>query len=131
MSRVQLPKAAQKSPAGTNTLGDDEEDDEDSPTSLTRPGGLQTSFVKLPNMTPQMKPRTTLGPHLHPDAEFDLGDRASIGILGIADGLRPSTISSALGRGFPGTYGAKAPASPNSRPRDIGIGATFEIKLGP
>jgi len=130
MPRVQLPKVARTSPGGAD-IADDDEDDEDNPAPLARPGSLSRGFVKLPNPTPQLKPHATLGPHLRPDAEFDLGNGASLGFLGIADGLSPATISSTFSRVVPSAAGARTSPSPNTRPRDIGIGATFEIKLGP
>lgn len=103
-----------------------EEDDE---ARLSRPGMLSTRFVTMPSPVPSLKSHS-LGPHLRPDAEFDLSERTSIGFIGKLEGFGPSDPLSLLGRTLPAIAGAKSSAAPAARPREIGFGATLEIRLG-
>lgn len=103
-----------------------EEEDE---ARLSRPGMLSTRFVTMPSPVPSLKSHS-LGPHLRPDAEFDLSDRTSIGFIGKLEGFGPSDPLSLLGRTLPAIAGAKSSAAPMTRPREIGFGATLEIRLG-
>ena len=125
-SRVQLPSAQKSGPKK-----DDDDDDDDDETKIPpRPGTLPTSFVKIPSPTPYLK-NHSMGPHLRPDAEFDLNERTSLGILGQMDGLRSTNLMSILNRVQPTTTTAgKTPTTPALRSRDLGFGAALEFKLG-
>ncbi|HMO28159.1 hypothetical protein [Enterovirga sp.] len=103
--------------------------EEDGEEPLSRPGMLSTRFVTMPSPVPVLKSHS-LGPHLRPDAEFDLSDRTSIGFIGKLDGFGTSDVTSLLSRSLPAVAGAKSSAAPVARPREIGFGATLEFKLG-
>ena len=79
------------------------------------PGTLSRDYVKIPSPIPNIRNRS-LGPHLSPDAEFDVTSRTSMGVLGRADRLdvRP-------GVGI----------VPSVRARDLGAGVVLQYKLGP
>lgn len=108
----------------------DEDDDEDDPTPV-KPGSLPTSFVKVPTPVPMLKNRS-LGPHLKPDATYELNDRTTIGIISQLDGLRASTVMSTLGRAqlLPSSIRTTSTPAHSMRSRDLGLGATLEFKLG-
>ena len=126
-SDLRVIPAAPKVPSLSALELSKEDDDE---ALLPRPGTLSTRFVTMPNPMPYLK-NHSLGPHLKPDAEFDLSDRASFGVMGKLDGFGASDLTSFLGRTQPVASGAKASSAvPAMRSRDIGFGATLEIKLG-
>lgn len=110
---------------------EDDDEDEDDPTPPAKPGSLSTSFVKVPTALPIVKNRS-LGPHLKPDVTFDLNDRTTVGVISQLDGLRPSTVMSALGRTqlLPPSMRPSSAAPHSMRSRDLGLGATFEFKFG-
>ena len=80
-----------------------------------RPGTLGRDYVTIPAPIPNLRNRS-LGPHLSPDAEFDVTSRTSMGVLGRADRLdvRPG-----------------AGIVPSVRARDLGAGVVLQYKLGP
>ena len=127
--RMTLPRTK---PGKAGSAEEEDDDDEDAP---TRPGALNRGFARLPNPTPFLRNRS-IGPHLSPSAEYQLSDRAAVGLIGPVERLdsrvAPTTVRPGVAR--PST---SAPASrtgsisTSSRGRDVGgWGLSLDYKLG-
>lgn len=117
-------------PAGSRARSRDEDDDDDEDVP-SKPGRLSTSFAKVPGPAPFLRNRS-LGPHLVPDAQFDLNDKTSLGVItpATSDGKTKLPL---------GTLATPAPFSPVGRStashaiqksKDLGFGLSLEYRFG-
>lgn len=120
-SRVEPPrnvKAALQSDDG-------DEDDEDEHEAPYLPGKVNQKPVKIPEAIPSVRQkRTSLGPHLEPIREFEITERATLGIIGQAD---------RIGAKFGAPISAERLERTGMsalRVKDAGVGLSLEFKLG-
>lgn len=119
------------SPTAATTGGDDDGDEDEDPRP-SRPGTLPRSFVRTPDPSPSLRNRS-LGPHLVPDAEFPLNERASLGVIGQAgrlDGRISQSVTVPIAARATPPSGPKIGPAAGPKTRELGLGLSLEYRFG-